>query len=400
MLYLDFLYLLREYDVPAGLQEHLDFLKGLEKGLAPDLDRLFLLARLAFVKRAEHTDRFERAFARYFYDIDLPRVAEGDPELFQTKQFREWLAQAVANGDIPRHQLWSLTREELMRRFWDRIREQMEAHHGGSKWVGTGGTSPFGHSGNASRGVRVYGGARNRSAIKVIGDRRYVSYDGEHSLQGANFRQVLGALRRMVPVGPQAELDLDETIRRTGRNGGEIDLVFKRRELDRLELIVLIDNGGYSMLPHVPLTRMLFSKIKDRFRDAKIHYFHNTIYGCVYADARRREPVPLEKLLQRPTETRLFLVGDASMAPEELCDPYGAIAFDREEARPSIERLRAIRDRFPYAVWLNPLPRDTWESAHGAWTIARIREVFQMEDLTLRGVKNAVAYLSDLNPAA
>ncbi len=396
MPYLQFLYLLREYDVPAGLKEYLDLLKGVEKGLAPDLDRLFLLARLAFVKRPEHLDRFERAFARFFYDVDLPRVAEGDPELFHTKQFREWLERAVERGEIPRHKLWSLSREELMKRFWDRVREQMEAHHGGGKWVGTGGFSPFGLSGAARRGIRVYGGSRNRSALKVIGDRRYVEYDAKHSLTGGNIRQVLGALRHMVPVGAETELDLAETIRRTGRNGGDIELAFRRRELDRLKLVTLIDNGGYSMAPHVPLTQLLFSKIKDRFQDSKTYYFHNTIYGSVYADARRTQATPLARLLQYPPETRVFLIGDASMAPEELCDAYGSITFDREEPVASLDRLRALSDRFPYAVWLNPIPKEEWGATYGAWTLNKIREVFFMEDLTPRGIKSAVERLQSI----
>lgn len=139
--FLDFIYLLRDYGILVGAKEILDFYKGLEKGIANNLDELFLYSRLVFVKRPEHLDRFERAFSLYFFNIDIPAVIEGDPELFRTKQFRQWLEEAVARGDIPKTALWNMSREDLMKMFWDRVKEQMEAHHGGNKWIGTGGTS-------------------------------------------------------------------------------------------------------------------------------------------------------------------------------------------------------------------------------------------------------------------
>ena len=393
MPFVDFFYLLRNYGILVGLKEVLDFYKGLEKGLAANLENLFLFARLVFVKRVEHLDRFQRAFALYFYNVDLPAVAEGDPELLHTKQFRQWLEQAVRRGDIPRHALWSMSAQELMRQFWERIREQMEAHHGGNKWVGTGGTSPFGHSGFSERGIRVHGQSSRGSALKVIGDRRYVHYEGEHSLKGENLRQALGALRNMVPVGPENDLDLANTIHRTCRNGGDIELVFERQKLDRLRLVVLVDNGGSSMMPHVPITQLLFSKLKDRFKECRTYYFHNTIYDVVYSDAPRRKPIPLQELLRLNRDTRLFIIGDASMAPEELLDHYGAIRFEAEDAVPSLQRLQTLADRFPFSVWLNPIPKAAWSGSFGSWTIQKIKAVFHMEDLTVNGIKQAVAYL-------
>ena len=399
MFFIDFFYLLRDYGIMVGLQEVLDFYKGLNKKLVSNVDELFLFTRLVCVKRPEHLDPFERAFALYFYNIDLPRVAEGDPELFYTKQFKDWLERAMAEGEIPKTALWRMSRDELMKMFWDRVKEQMDAHQGGNKWIGTGGTSPFGHSGFAVRGFRVYGQSGNQSAIKVIGDRRYVAYDSGHTLKGENIRQVLATLKHMVPKGPENELDLGETIYRTGRNGGEIDLVFQRQRLDRIRLVLLIDNGGTSMLPFVHLTRLLFSKVQNRFKECSTYYFHNTIYGCVYKDARRRDPLALEELLRYPEDTRVFIVGDASMAPEELFDSYGSITFEAEERMPSVERLRAINDHFRYCCWLNPIPKEEWEHAYGSWTISRIRDLIHMEDLTLRGIKNAVAYMQSKVPA-
>lgn len=391
--FLDFVYLLRDYGIKPGLKEVLDFFRGLEKGLARNLDELFLYSRLVFCKKPEHLDRFERAFALFFYDIDLPRVAEGDPELIHTKQFRKWLEEAMRKGQIPRGALWNMSRDELIKKFWETVREQMKAHQGGNRMVGQGGSSPFGHSGMAQKGVRAFGQGGNRMAMKVIGDRRYIDYDSHNSLSGENIRQVLATLKNMVPVGAYSELDLDDTIRATCRNGGDIDLVFKRQKLDRIKLVLMIDNGGTSMMPYVNLTRMLFSKVKHRFQDAKTYYFHNTIYDVVYKDPMRTKPMKLDKLLEGKEDTRVFIIGDASMAPEELMYAYGSISFDKEDRMPSMERLQSIKDRFEYTVWLNPIPKEEWETAYGAWTINKIREVFEMEDLTLRGVKSAVNWM-------
>jgi uncharacterized protein with von Willebrand factor type A (vWA) domain len=213
----DFVYLLREHGIPVSLTDTIDFYRGLEKGLAPDLESLFLFARLSFVRRVEHMDAFERAFAFHFYGIDLPRVAEGDPALFETRQFREWLKEAIRKRELPPHALWTLSPEELMRRFWDTVKKQLEAHNGGSRFVGTGGNSPFGHSGNASGGVRVFGESGRRSALKVIGERRYVEYSGDSALQGGNLSQALTSLKNLVPAGPRDQLDLPETIRESAR---------------------------------------------------------------------------------------------------------------------------------------------------------------------------------------
>lgn len=389
-----FLYRLRDYGVPVSTTDALDFYKGLERGLAPDLESLFVFARLSFVRRVEHMDAYERAFLFHFYGIDVPRVAEGDPELLNTPQFREWLKQAIRDRELPPQALWTMSPDELMKRFWETLRKQMEAHQGGSRWIGTGGNSPFGHSGNATGGVRVGGPGGNRSALKVIGERRYVEYSDATGLSGANLAQALASLKKLAPAGPRDELDLDETIYQSARNGGEIDLVFRRGLLDRIEIVLLIDNGGSSMLPFVDLTRLLFAKVRDRFQRCDTYFFHNTVYGAVYKDFRRREPLPTDVLLQRNPETRLLFVGDASMAPEELIWPRGSISWGDEDEEASLVWLQRLRDRFRHSVWLNPIPREDWKGAYGGTTIRRIGEVFRMEDLTLGGIRRAVEHLS------
>jgi hypothetical protein len=237
-----------------------------------------------------------------------------------------------------------------MQKFWDTVREQMEAHHGGSKWVGTKGNSPFGHSGQSERGVRVQGTSQNRSALKVIGERRYVEYSDETRVREENLRQALESLKHMKNEGPRDRLNLDATIYETARNGGEIDLVFERDLRDKISLILLIDNGGYSMAPFVEITRMLFGKLHERFEDLQTYYFHNTIYDRVWTDFRRLRAHPTEQILLRRPDTRIVIVGDATMAPEELLSRSGAISgLNSRNQQPSIYWLNriAIASRTP-----------------------------------------------------
>lgn len=395
-LFIDFVTLLREHGVPASPKDLLELNAGLEKGIVSGLDDLFVFMRLVFVRRVEHMDAFERAFLLYFYGIDLPPVAEGDFDLLHTRQFKEWLEQQIAAGNLPPRALWQYNPEELMRKFWDTVREQLDAHHGGNKWVGTRGNSPFGHSGNSERGVRMGGASNNRSALKVIGDRRYVAYADTQQLRDENLRQALESLKHMKNEGPRDRLNLDETIRQTARNGGEIDLVFERDLRDKISLVLLIDNGGYSMTPFVKITQLLFSKLHERFEDLTTCYFHNTIYENVWVDYRRLRAYPVTQLLQRREDTRLVILGDATMAPEELEYSGGALHdYAGARSKPSIYWLQCLVQRFPHLCWLNPLPKESWENGRGAHTLNRICELMPMEDMTLGGIKRMVERLSE-----
>lgn len=395
-LFVDFVSLLRDYGVPASVTDLLEMNQGLERGVVRNLDDLFVFLRLVFVRRVEHMDAFERAFCLYFYGIDIPAVAEGDMELFNTKQFRDWLEQQIREGKIPPKALYHHDLDELMQRFWDTVREQMEAHHGGSKWVGTKGNSPFGHSGNSERGVRAMGASRNRSALKVIGERRYIEYSDATRLREENLRQALESLKHMKNEGPRDRLNLDATIRETARNGGEIDLVFERDLRDKISILLLIDNGGYSMAPFVEITRMLFGKLHERFEDLQTYFFHNTIYDKVWTDYRRLRAIPTEQLLLRRPDTRVVIVGDATMAPEELMSRGGSIShYTGRTQQPSIYWLNRLSERFPHACWLNPIRREQWATTYGAHTLNRIGEVFRMEDITLGGIKRMVDFLSE-----
>lgn len=390
---LPFFYLLQDYGVPMSAQYMLDTYQGLSRGLVHNLDELFVFLRLNIVKKVEYMDAFERAFAFYFFDLDIPAVAEGDPAIVDTHQFQNWLRNAIEKKEIPQN-FWQMDRDALIQKFWETLKEQMERHDGGSKWVGTGGSSPFGHSGHAQPGVRVHGPGSNRAAIKAIGERHYIDYASSHSLKGSNIRQALSALKALKPSGAYTALDLEGTLHQTARNGGEIELVFQRELKDKISVILLIDNGGRSMMSHVDLTRLLFEKLQDRFKSLTTYYFHNTLYGRVYRDPHHQQVFSTEKLLQANPQTRVIVVGDASMAPEELMYSAGSLYFEDEESTPSIDWLQRLAQRFPHSVWLNPLPESHWQTRYSAWTLHRIREIFAMEELSLNGIKKAVDHLN------
>jgi uncharacterized protein with von Willebrand factor type A (vWA) domain len=187
-------------------------------------------------------------------------------------------------------------------------------------------------------------------------------------------------------------LDIDETIDRTCKNGGEIELVFRRELRNRTQLTVLLDNGGYSMTPYVPLVRTIFNNLRGLFMDVKFYYFHNCIYGEVYRDPPRTQPLPWEKLLSETRYTRLIVIGDANMAPAELMAAYGSLGIASTERKPGWEWLQELKNAFPLSIWLNPIGKERWD--HESSTIRHIQRIFQMEDLTLGGIKNAVSYLN------
>jgi len=275
--------------------------------------------------------------------------------------------------------------------FLDRLKEQTEAHHGGNRWIGTGGTSPVGHSGYHPGGMRVGGVSRNKSAVKVAMDRRYRDYSQEGPLTQSQIGEALKRLRHMVPVGPKDQVNIDATIYQTMKNAGEIEIVFDRSLKDRLKVILAIDNGGWSMDPYIGVVQTLFNYARAQFKDLKIFYFHNTIYDNLWEDAQRyRKPFKVDELVRLDPETRFIIVGDASMAPYELMATDGSIHIEERTTKPSIDRLRFIAETFRHSVWLNPKLEEEWAYTR---TIQIIREIFPMFELTLDGLEKAVAHL-------
>jgi uncharacterized protein len=389
---LPFIYQLRQAGVPVSVRYILEFYRALQKGLAPDLDRLFLLARLVFVKRVEHYDAFERAFAAFFLGKDHGQAALDWEELLAGKPFEEWLRDQIEAGHISPDVLREFNTEELLARFWETLLAQQGEHHGGNTWVGTRGRSPFGHGGRHGGGIRVHGESLYGTAQKVIARRNYINYSDSSTMARENLRQVLASLKSLQFVGPETELNVDETIYRTAKNGGEIELIFGRELRDRLKLVVLLDNGGYSMMPYVNLVKQVFSKIQAQFKELKYYYFHNCIYGTVYQDQARFNPLPWQQFTSGGRDRRLIIIGDANMAPAELMAANGGINFHATERKPGREWLKDLRAAFPLSIWLNPIPRDRWP-IHST-TIDHIGRIFPMQDLTLAGIKNAVDYLN------
>jgi uncharacterized protein with von Willebrand factor type A (vWA) domain len=391
-MFLPFFQLLRDQGVPVSLRYVLEFYEALERGLAPDLDRLFVLLRLIFVKRLEHFDAFEQTFAAYFLGSEHDRSPRLSREFRESKAFRLWLEEEVRRGAPEGEDFDRLPLEDLLRRFWEIAARQAGTHRGGHTWIGTDGTSPFGHSGTEREGVRAAGESVHRSALKVIESRRYIDYAASAPLRAQNVRQALAALKHMVPAGPATELDVDETVARSSRNGGEIELIFRRELRDRIQVVVLLDNGGSSMVPYVDVVKLVFARMRDQLRDLDYYYFHNCIYGCVYSDPERRTAYPLHQLLRQDPETRLIIIGDANMAPAELFVSNGAIDYFSKVRVPGRKWLLQLRDRFPRSVWLNPISRARW--AEESSTIGSVGEIFPMEDLTLFGIRQAVEWLN------
>ena len=391
--FLSFAYELRRADIPVSPDQLIELLRAFKKGLVQSMDDLYLMARLCFVKEVKYFDTYDRTFLYFFEGLELPPVAEGDLDLLETKQFQQWLRQAWIKGELPRHP-YSMSPQELMELFWQRLREQTEAHHGGNKWIGTGGTSPFGHSGFSENGFRVMGQANRFSAKKVMGQRRYVDYSEAGRLNRKNFHDALQHLKHLKPAGAPDQLNIPESIRKTARNAGEIELIFEKDKRDRLEVILMMDNGGTSMAPYVHLTADLFQRMQKQLKKLDTYYFHNTIYSYVYSDPQRSRPIAIRELLRRNRDCRIFIVGDASMAPEELVSPYGNINFGEEEYEPSLEQLKKLANRFPAITWLNPIPREFW--TNGSFTLKKIATVLPMEEMTLGGLERAVKRMNEV----
>lgn len=389
---LSFIRELRKAEIPVSLRHVLEFHQAIRKGLAPDLDRLFVLARLVFIKRVEHYDAFERVFASVFMGQDLSAIFAGWEEALAGKPFEEWLREQIEQGTISLDQIIEFKTEELLARFLEILDAQRGPHRGGHTWIGTHGNSPFGHGGHSGGGIRIHGKGLHGTARKVIDNRNYLNYSSKAVMARENLRQVLASLKNFQRAGPETDLDVDTTIYRTARNGGEIELVFRREPRDRLKLIVLLDNGGNSMAPHVELVKTVFGKIREQFRELDYFYFHNCIYGAVYRDRPRTRPVRWDWLTARGRDTRLIIIGDANMAPAELMYSNGSLYFETDQRKPGREWLKEIRDAFPASIWLNPIPKERWQV--GSITINQVGRIIPMEDLTLEGIKNAVERLN------
>jgi uncharacterized protein with von Willebrand factor type A (vWA) domain len=393
-MFVPFFYSLRDRGIAVTPTAFLRLQKALCLGLITSLDDFYTVARTLLVKSERDFDLYDQVFARFFTGIEFPSPEGITIDDTLRALLEEWLSDPEELSRVlglSEEKLRRMSGEELVRYFLDRLKDQEGAHHGGSKWIGSGGVSPVGHSGYRPGGMRIGGSSRSRSAIKVALERRYKDYSRTAPLTRAQMGEAMKRLRHLTPTGPKDVVSVNKTIYETMRNAGEIEIVFDRRLADRLKVLLLIDNGGWSMDPYVETVQTLFHYSRSQFKDLNICYFHNTVNDRVWRDPKRRDrPETVEELSRHDPETRLIFVGDASMAPEELLEINGAISIEYRQKQPSIERLKMLAKTFRHSAWLNPITASLWD--HGE-TISMIRKIFPMFELNLTGLEKAVRHL-------
>lgn len=387
---LEFFFALREAGVPASLREYLTLLEALERGVAfGRLDDFYHLARATLVKDEKYFDRFDRVFGHVFQgmELDLDDLQRAIPEDWLKKQVEKFLS------DEEKRQLDALGWDELMRRLRERLAEQHERHQGGNKWIGTGGTSPFGAWGYNPAGVRIgQDRSRHRRAVKVWDQREFRNLDGDSELGTRNIQLALRRLREFARDGHAEVLDLPATIAATARKGGMLDLQMMAELHNSVKVLVLFDVGG-SMDDHIQRCEELFSAVKSEFKHLEYFYFHNCVYESVWKDNVRRhsQTFPTWDLIHTfGADYKLIVVGDASMSPYEIAYPGASVEHMNEEA--GEVWMRRLFQHFRHAAWLNPLPEDQWEYTR---SVAMMRELIsdRMFPMTLDGLDRAMRSL-------
>jgi len=389
---LDFFDRLRKAGLPISLSEWLVLMHGLSKGLGTlDLDRFYAFARLCLVKDEAHYDRFDQVFSDYWagrsqnFDNLMDSFDQAIPEDWLNQQQREALSEEQ------RQQVEALGGwDKLMETLAERLAEQTEEHHGGSKWIGTGGTSPFGHGGFNPEGIRIGGGSKRQGkAVKVWEQRRYQDLDGDRQIGTRNFKMALRKLRRLARDGRAESLDLDTTIRKTADNAGLLDIHMRAERNNAIKVLLLIDIGG-SMDYHAELSETLFSAARSEFKRLDTYWFHNFVYERIWQDNARRHTLQtstLDLIRSYGKDHRLIIVGDATMSPYEIAVPGGSVEHWNEE--PGALWLRRLQEAFPHCVWLNPETPEWW---HTTPSIRLTRELMadRMYPLTMDGLQDAI----------
>jgi uncharacterized protein with von Willebrand factor type A (vWA) domain len=388
--FFSFLAELREAKVPVSLREYLTLMEAMQKRVAAfDIEDFYFLARTALVKDERHLDRFDRVFGRCFKGIETP----ADPQTATPDEWLRKLAERLLTEEekqlIEALGGW----EKLIETLRQRLAEQRSRHQGGSKWIGTAGTSPFGAYGYNPEGVRIgQQEGRNRSAVKVWDRREFRNLDDTVELGTRNIKLALRRLRQFAREGAAEELDLGGTVKSTAHNAGWLDLKLVPERHNAVKLLLFLDVGG-SMEDHVRICEELFSAARAEFKHLIHFYFHNCIYDAVWRDSRRRrvEQVPVMELIRTYDRSyRIVLVGDASMSPYEIEKEGGSV--ERWNDEPGEVWLRRLFEAYPRAVWLNPVPEKYWTGTASIGMIRRIAED-RMFPLTLDGVDRAMRRL-------
>jgi uncharacterized protein with von Willebrand factor type A (vWA) domain len=383
--FVDFLFALRRRGLKVGGQELLALNEAASKGLIESLDELYRVGRAVFVKDEGLYDDYDLAFAETWQGVEAPLEIKD--------ALLRWLEDPRPRSMPSLEELAKLTGmdlDELRRAFEEMLAKQEERHDGGNRYIGTGGTSPFGAGGRHPTGVRVGPGGGGRSAVQVAWDRRFRNYRHDAVLDVRNLKVALRRLRSMTREG-EVELDIDETIGKTCRNGGDIELVFNRSRVNRFRLLLLMDAGG-SMDPHSLRVDRLFTAVhqSNHFRSFHHYFFHNVPYSRLYTDIHRREAISSLDVIRRlPEDTRVVFVGDACMAPYELAVMGGAIDYWNTQRVTGWDWLQRFRRKFSNVAWLNPDAEAYWRHP----TVEAIASLFPMFPLTLDGLRDAVQSL-------
>ncbi|CAG0958369.1 hypothetical protein BURK2_00595 [Burkholderiales bacterium] len=387
---IDFFLRLKKGGLPVSIREFLTLLEGLRLGVSgTSVDDFYFLGRATLVKDEKHFDRYDRIFGEYIRGLEASLGPEAQIPL-------EWLLKKSELDLSPEEKamieaLGGL--DKLLEAFKKRLEEQKERHQGGSKWIGTGGTSPFGAYGYHPEGIRIgQQEGRQRSAVKVWDRREFRNYDDQIELGTRNIKVALRRLRRFAREGTPTELDLPDTISATARNAGYLDLKMVPERHNAIKVLLLLDVGG-SMYPHVQLVEELFSAARAEFKHLEHFYFHNCVYESLWKDNHRRHGDRMstwQVLHTYPHAYKLVIVGDAAMAPYEITEPGGSVEhFNEEPGRLWLERLLTT---YPHAVWINPEEQQSWPYRQSIRMVDQLMDG-RMFPLTLLGLEGAMKAL-------
>jgi len=386
---IDFFFTLKEAKLPVSIKEFLVLLEAMQKNvISNSLDEFYFLSRTTLVKDEAHYDKFDQAFGLYFHGIATLFEKIDEIPL-------DWLMKRMQRELTPELQaaLEKFGYDKLMDRLKELLKEQKERHEGGNKWIGTGGTSPFGNGGQNPEGIRIGGEGGNRTAVKVWEQRAFRDYDSERELGTRNIKVALRRLRRFAREGAQDELALDDTIRATANNAGWLDLRMQAERKNKVKILMLMDVGG-TMDDHIARAEELFSAAKSEFKNMEFFYFHNCVYETLWKNNRRRHAERFstwDVIRKYPPDTKVIFVGDATMSPYEVLQPGGSVEYNNEEA--GAVWLQRFTSTFPKFIWLNPEPEGLWQYRQ---SIAIIRQLMsnRMFPVTIEGLERGMTMLS------
>jgi uncharacterized protein with von Willebrand factor type A (vWA) domain len=391
-MFIDFFLQLRDADVPCSLREYLTLIEAVESGHAAfDLEGFYYLSRSALVKDERNLDKFDRVFGTVFKGFE-PQEGEAGAEHEIPEEWLRKLAEKILTEE-EKQQIEAMGGfDKLMETLKKRLEEQKKRHQGGSKWIGTAGTSPFGAYGYNPEGVRIgQNENRNFSAVKVWDKREFKNLDDTLELGTRNIKVALRRLRQFAREGATTELDLDSTINGTARQGF-LDIHMRPEKHNAAKVLLFFDVGG-SMNPHIQVMEELFSAARSEFKHMEYYYFHNCLYENVWRDNRRRHSnaVPTWDVLHTyPHDYKVIIVGDASMSPYEIAMPGGSVEHWNEE--PGAIWVQRLLQVYPKTVWINPIKPNYWEYTQ---SISMIRDLVddRMYSLTLSGLEDAMREL-------